>query len=242
MYSVIFTSFFFWQQTLLDKVPALNLMDRGACCLVAQSCPVFCHPMEWTVARQASLSFTVSRSLLKLMSIELVTSSNRLVLCRPLLLLPSVFLSIRVFSNESALCIRWPKYWRFSLSISPSSEYSGMNSPSNEYSGICSISPSNEYSEELGKLQFPRVGGVLVTKPPRPPPPPALKELQLKTCCAQSCPTLCDPMDCSPPGSSIHGILQARILEWVAMPSSKGSSQPRDRTQVSHIAGRFFTV
>ena len=59
---------------------------------------------------------------------------------------------------------------------------------------------------------------------------------------AQSCPTLCDPMDCSLPGSSVHGILQARILEWVTMPSSKGSSQPRDRTQVSHIAGRFFTV
>ena len=59
---------------------------------------------------------------------------------------------------------------------------------------------------------------------------------------AQSCPTLCDPMDSSPPGSSVHGILQARTLEWVAHPFSKGSSQPRDRTQVSHIAGRFFTV
>ena len=58
---------------------------------------------------------------------------------------------------------------------------------------------------------------------------------------AQLCLTLCDPMDCSPPGSSVHGILQARILEWVAMPSSRGSSQPRDRTQVSHIAGRLFT-
>ena len=58
---------------------------------------------------------------------------------------------------------------------------------------------------------------------------------------AQLCPTLCDPMDCSPPASSVHGILQARILEWVAMPSSKVSSQPRDRTQVSHIAGRFST-
>ena len=56
----------------------------------------------------------------------------------------------------------------------------------------------------------------------------------------QSCPTLCDPMDCSPPGSSVHGILQARILEWVAMPSSRGSSQPRDLTGVSCIAGRFF--
>ena len=59
---------------------------------------------------------------------------------------------------------------------------------------------------------------------------------------AQLCPTLCDPMDCSPPGSSVHGILQARRLEWVAMPSSRGSSQPRDRTQVSRIAGGFFTV
>ena len=59
---------------------------------------------------------------------------------------------------------------------------------------------------------------------------------------AQSCPTLCDPVDCSPPGSSIHGILQTRTREWVAMPSSRGSSQPRDQTQVSRIAGRFFTI
>ena len=57
----------------------------------------------------------------------------------------------------------------------------------------------------------------------------------------QSCPTLCDPMDCSPPGSSVHGLLQARILEWVAIPFSSGSSHPKDQTQVSHIAGRFFT-
>ena len=64
----------------------------------------------------------------------------------------------------------------------------------------------------------------------------------MKVKVAQSCPTLCDPMDCSPPGSSIHGILQARILEWVAGPFSRGSSQPRDWTQVSHIAGRFFTI
>ena len=58
----------------------------------------------------------------------------------------------------------------------------------------------------------------------------------------QSYPTLCDPMNCSPPGSSVHGILQARIVEWVAMPSSRGSFQPKDRTQVSHIVGRFFTI
>ena len=80
----------------------------------------------WTTARQASLSFAVSRSLLKLMSIESVMPSNQLILCRPLLLPPSVFPSIRVFSNESALCIRWPKYWSFSFGISPSNEYPGL--------------------------------------------------------------------------------------------------------------------
>ena len=80
----------------------------------------------WTTACQASLSITKSRSLLKLMSIELVMPSNHLILCRPLLLLPSIFPSIRVFSNESVLHVRWPKYWSFSFSISPSKEYSGL--------------------------------------------------------------------------------------------------------------------
>ena len=78
----------------------------------------------WTAARQASLSITNSRSLLKLMSIESVMPSNHLILCRPLLLPPSIFPSIRVFSNKSVLLIRWPKYWSFSFSISPSNEYS----------------------------------------------------------------------------------------------------------------------
>ena len=77
-----------------------------------------------TAARQASLFLTNSRSLLKLMSIETGMPLNYLILCHPLLLLPSIFSSIRVFSNESVLCIRWPKYWSFSFSISPSSEYS----------------------------------------------------------------------------------------------------------------------
>ena len=80
----------------------------------------------WTVARQASLSITNSRSLLKLMSIELVMPSNDLILCYPRLLLPSIFPRIRVFSNEPVLHIRWPKYWSFSFSISPSNEYSGL--------------------------------------------------------------------------------------------------------------------
>ena len=84
---------------------------------------IFATP--WTAARQASLSITNSRSLLKLMSIASVMPSNHLILCCPLLP-PSTFPSIRVFSNESALCIRWPKYWSFSFSISPSNEYSGL--------------------------------------------------------------------------------------------------------------------
>ena len=80
----------------------------------------------WTAACQASLSFTISLHLLKLMSIESVMPSNRLILCYPLLLLPSIFPSVMVFSNESALHIRWSKYWSFSFSIRPSSEYSGL--------------------------------------------------------------------------------------------------------------------
>ena len=80
----------------------------------------------WTAAYQASLSFTNSWSLLKLMSIQSVMPSNHLILCHPLLLLPSIFTSIRVFSNESVLCIRWSKYWSFSFSMSPPSEYSGL--------------------------------------------------------------------------------------------------------------------
>ena len=80
----------------------------------------------WTTACQASLSITNSWSLLNLRSIESAMRSNHLILCHPLLLPPSIFPSIRVFSNESAVCIRWPKYWSFSFSISPSNEYSGL--------------------------------------------------------------------------------------------------------------------
>ena len=80
----------------------------------------------WTAACQASLSIINSRSLLKLMSIESVMPSGHLILCHPLLLLPSIFPIIRVFSNESALCIRWPKYWSFSFNIGPSNEHPGL--------------------------------------------------------------------------------------------------------------------
>ena len=98
------------------------------CCLVAvQSLSnVWLFATPWTAATQASLSFTISQSLLKLMLIEPVLPSNHLILCCPLLLLPSIFPSIRVFSNESVLCIRWPNYWSFSFRFSPSNEYSGL--------------------------------------------------------------------------------------------------------------------
>ena len=95
----------------------------NSCTSVAQSC---LFVTLWTAAHQASLSITNSQSLLKLMSIESVMSSNHLILCHPLLLPPSILLSIRVFSNESALPIKWPKYWCFSFNISPSKEYSGL--------------------------------------------------------------------------------------------------------------------
>ena len=119
------------------------------------------------------LSFTNSQSLLKLMSTESLMPSNHLVLYHPPLLLPSIFPSIRVFSNEPALCIRWPKYCNFNFSVSASNEYSGLISFRMDWVCMCAR---------------------LV---------------------AQSCLTLCDPMDCIPPGSFVPGILQGRILEWV---------------------------
>ena len=98
---------------------------------------VFATP--WTAACQASLSITNSQSFLKLKSIESVMPSNLLILCCPLFLPPSIFPSIRVFSNESVLCIRWPKYWSFSFSNSPSSEYSGLISFSMDWLHLLAI-------------------------------------------------------------------------------------------------------
>ena len=95
--------------------------------IVVQSLsPIRLFATPWTAAHQASLSFTISLNLLKLMSIESVMPSNHFILCCPLLLLLSILLSIRVFSNQLTLCIRWPKYWSFSFSISPSNKHSGL--------------------------------------------------------------------------------------------------------------------
>ena len=131
---------------------------------------VWLFATPWTAARQASLSITNSRSLLKLMSISLVMPSNRIILCRPLLLLPSIFPGIRVFSNESALHIRWPKYWSFSFGISPSNEYSGLiylgwtgwislqckgsqeSSPAPQFKSINSLALSFLYSPTLTSI------------------------------------------------------------------------------------------
>ena len=106
----------------------------------------------WTAARKASLSITNSLSLLKLMSIESVMPSHHLILCRPLFLLPLVFPSIRVFYKESALCISWPKYWSFSFSISPSSDYSGLISSRMDYlQSLCSPRDSQQFSPTQSK-------------------------------------------------------------------------------------------
>ena len=103
----------------------------------------------WTAAHQTSLSITNSQSLLKLMSIELVMPSNHLILCCPLLLLPLIFPSIEVFPNESVFCIRWPKYWSFSFSISPSSEHSGWTSFRIDWFDLLAPKDSQESSPAL---------------------------------------------------------------------------------------------
>ena len=102
----------------------------------------------WTATRQASLSITNSQSLLKLMSITSVMPSNHLIFCHPLLLPPSIFPSIRVFSNESTLCIRWPKYWNFSFSINHSNEYSGLISFRMDWLDLLAVQGTQTHVQE----------------------------------------------------------------------------------------------
>ena len=107
---------------------------------------VWIFPTPWTAACQAFLSITNSQSLLKLMSIKLVMPSNHLILCYPLLLLPSIFPSIRVCSNESVLCIRWPKYWSFSFGIRPFNECSGLISFRMDLFDLLAVQGTQEFS------------------------------------------------------------------------------------------------
>ena len=173
----------------------------------------------WTAAHQASQSITSSRSLLKFMSIKLVMPSNHLILCHPLLLLPSIFPSIRVFSNESVLHIRWPKYWSFSFNISPSNEHSGLISLlSKGLSKVfCSTTVKSINSSVLSFLYSPTLTSIhdywkhhsfdkmdIVGKVM------SLLFNMLSAAAAASlqlCLTLCDSIDGSPPGSTVPGIL-----------------------------------
>ena len=116
----------------------------------------------WTAACQASL-FTISQSLLKLMSIESAIPSNHLFLCRPPLLLPSVFSRIRVFTDESALCIRWPKYWSFSFTISPSNEYSGVISFRIGWFYLLAVQGNKDSQESSPTAQFKSVNSSVLS-------------------------------------------------------------------------------
>ena len=157
----------------------------------------------WTAAHQASLSITYSWSLLKLMSIESVKPSNHLILYHPLPFLPSIFASIKFFSNESVLPIRWPNYWSFSFSTSPS----------NEYSGLISFRIDSLQSKGLSRV----FSNTTVQKHQFFSAQPSLWSNAAAAKSLQSYPTLCNPIDRTPPGSPVPGILQARTLEWVAI-------------------------
>ena len=108
----------------IANIPNHNIYCYFCCCSVAELCPTLCNPMDCNTPGFPVLHYLPEFT--QIMSIELVMPSNHLILCHPLLLLPSILLSIRVFSNDLTLHIRWPKYWTFSFSISPSNEYSGL--------------------------------------------------------------------------------------------------------------------
>ena len=173
--------------------------------------------------------------------------SNHLILCCPCLFLPSIFPSIRVFSSESVLHIRWPKYWSSSFSFSLSNEYSGLISFRIDWLDLLVVQGTlksllQHHSSKASILWCLAFFIVQLSHPYMTTGKTiALTEVKWSEV-AQSCPTLYDPMDCTLLCSSVQGIFQARVLEWVAISSSRGSSWPRDWTQVSHTAGRRFTI
>ena len=184
-------------------------------CLSLSGVWLFATP--WATGCQASLFITNSRSLLKLMSTELVMPSNHLILCRPFLLLPSIFPSIRVFSNKLALCIGWPKYWSFSFNINPSNEYSELISFRIDWIELLAVQRT---LKSLLQHQFSSV--------------------------TQSCPTLCDPMNRSTPGLPVHQQLPEFTqthVHWVgdAIQPSHPLPSPFSCLQ-SFPASRFFQL
>jgi len=165
----------------------------------------------WIAACQASLSITNSRSLLKLMSIESVMPSSHFILCLPLLLLPPIPPNIRVFSNESALCIRWPKYWRFSFSISPSNEHPEMISLRMDWLDLLAVQGTLKslLQHHSSKASILRCSTFLIVQLSHPYMTTG-KTIVIDSEVAQSCPTLCNPMDCRLLGSSDHRIFQKK--------------------------------
>ena len=207
---------------------------------VSQSCPTLCNPMDCSTP-----GFPVHHQLPELAQThvhELVMPSNHLILCRPLLLLPSIFPSIKVFSNESVLPIRWPKYWSFSFSINPSNEYSGLISFRIDWFDLLAVQGTlksllQHHCSKASILWCSAFFMVQLSHPYMTTGKTILhliEVLKVKVKLAQSY-QLCDPMD-----YTVNGILQGRILEWVAYPFSSGSSQPRNQTRVSCIASGFF--
>ena len=180
-------------------------------CIIQSLSHVQLFATPWITAHLASLTFTISQSLLRFLSIEFVMLSNHLILCHPLLLLPSIFPNIRVFSKELALHIRWPKYQ--SLNISPSNEYSELISFRIDWFGLLAVQGTLKrlLQHDSSKALILQGSAFFMVKLSHPYlTAAAAKSLQL-------CPTLWDPIDCSPPGSPVSGILQARTLEWVAL-------------------------
>ena len=167
--------------------------------------------------------------------------SNHLILCHPLLLLPSIFPSIRVFSNESALHIRWPKYWSFSFNISPSNQHPGLISFRMDWLDLLAVQGTLKslLQHHSSKASILQRSAFLIAQLSHPYMTTGktialarrtfvgkvmsllFNMLSAATKSLQSCPTLCNPIDVSLPGSAIPGILQARTLEWVAISFSK---------------------
>ena len=194
---------------------------------------------------KASQFFTISRSLLKLMSIELVMPSNHLILCHPLLLLPSIFPRIRVFSNESVVYISWPKDWSFSFSISPSNEYSGLISLRTDWLDLLAVQGTlksflQHHSSKASVLQHTAFFMVQLSHPYMT----TGKTIAFTrwTFVHKVMPLLFRTQGSNPGIPYCRWILyhlshqgSPRILEWVASPFSRGTSQPSNRTGVSCI-------
>ena len=185
--------------------------------------PVWLFVTPWIAACQASLSITNSRSLLKVMSIESVMPSSRLILCRPLLLPPSIFPSIRIFSDESTLCMRWPKYWSFSFSISPSNEHPGLISFRMNWLDLFAVQGTlksllQHHSSKTSVLRHPAFFTIQLSLW-------FFSSVQFSSI-TQLCPTLCNPMNCSAPGLPVHH----KLLEF----TQTHAHQVGDAIQPSH--------